>query len=178
MTTRTTSAAVMVFGLLFWAGCERTSAPAEAKLPTVALAQNASPATNASATAPNLVRIAAGRFLMGDKAQSDAKPHEVAVSAFLMDRMLVTQDQYQKVMNENPSRWKAGTNPVEQVRWSDAVAFCNKRSELEGLRPCYDLKTWKCNFDNDGYRLPTEAEWEYACRAGTSTAYSFGDDPS
>jgi len=115
---------------------------------------------------------------MGDKEEVDAAPHEVVVSSFSIDRYLVTQDQFQKVMGANPSRWKGGKNPVEQVRWSDAVGFCNKRSELEGLQPCYDLKTWKCNFDANGYRLPTEAEWEYACRAGTMTAYFFGDSPS
>lgn len=113
---------------------------------------------------------------MGDEGQVDAKPHEVAVSAFFMDRTLVTQEHYEKVMGDNPSRWKGAQNPVEQVRWSDAVRFCNKRSDLEGLRPCYDLNTWSCDFNADGYRLPTEAEWEYACRAGTSTAYFFGDE--
>ena len=125
-----------------------------------------------------MVRIAGGSFKMGDKTQVDAPPHDVAVSAFYMDKYLVTQEQYQKVMGANPSRWKAGKNPVEQVRWSDAVKFCNRRSELENLPPCYDLKTWKCNFGANGYRLPTEAEWEYACRAGTATAYFFGDNPS
>ena len=125
-----------------------------------------------------MVRISGGRFMMGDKAEVDATPHEVLVSPFYIDKYLVTQEQYQKVMGTNPSRWKGDKNPVEQVRWSDAVRFCNKRSELEGLQPCYDLKTWKCNFDANGYRLPTEAEWEYACRAGTTTAYFFGDAPS
>jgi formylglycine-generating enzyme required for sulfatase activity len=125
-----------------------------------------------------MVQITGGKFIMGDKDEVDAPQHVVVVSAFLMDARLVTQELFQKIMGTNPSRWKGGTNPVEQLRWSDAVRFCNKRSEAEGLQPCYDLKTLKCNFDANGYRLPTEAEWEYACRAGTTTAYFFGDSPA
>jgi formylglycine-generating enzyme required for sulfatase activity len=125
-----------------------------------------------------MVQIPAGRFLMGDPKEVDAPPHEVALSSFYLDKYLVTQEQFQKVLNENPSRWKGGTNPVEQVRWSDAVKFCNKRSELEGLQPCYDLTTWKCNFDATGYRLPTEAEYEYAARAGLTSVYVSGDSPA
>jgi len=178
MTTRITSAVMIAAGLLLWGGCERTPGTNVAEPASASPVQSSSPTTNATGTIAGMVRIPEGRFQMGDKGQVDAKPHEVAVSAFFMDRTLVTQDQYEKVMGENPSRWKGGKNPVEQVRWSDAVRFCNKRSELEGLRPCYDLKSWKCDFDADGYRLPTEAEWEYACRAGTSTAYFFGDDAS
>lgn len=123
--------------------------------------------------------IPAGSFTMGDKSEVDAPLHEVAItSAFLMDKQLVTQGQYQKLMSANPSRWKGDQNPVEQLRWGEAIAFCNKRSEAEGLVPCYDLKTGKCNFDASGYRLPTEAEWEYACRAGTATPFFFGADAS
>ncbi|MBP7051789.1 MAG: formylglycine-generating enzyme family protein [Phycisphaerae bacterium] len=122
-----------------------------------------------------LVEIPSGRFTMGDKDEPDAMPHEVVVSPFYMDKHLVTQELYQKVMGDNPSRWKQPKNPVESVRWSDAVKFCNARSKLEGLEPCYNLETWECNFDASGYRLPTEAEWECACRAGAKTAFFFGD---
>ena len=125
-----------------------------------------------------MAQIPAGRFTMGDEKEVDAKPHEVAVSSFYIDKYPVTQEQYKKVMGENPSRWKGDKNPVEQVRWSDAVKYCNARSLKEGLRPCYDLQTWQCNFGADGYRLPTEAEWEYACRAGSKTMYFFGNDSS
>ena len=122
--------------------------------------------------------IPAGKFTMGDKDEVDAQPHEIFVSSFYIDKYPVTQQQYKKVMSENPSRWKSDKNPVEQVRWSDAVKYCNTRSRKEGLQPCYDLQTWRCNFDANGYRLPTEAEWEYACRAGTTTKYFFGNDSS
>jgi formylglycine-generating enzyme required for sulfatase activity len=125
-----------------------------------------------------MVLLPGGRFTMGDKSQVDAPPHQVTVSPFYIDKYLVTQEQYERVMADNPSRWKGPKNPVEQVRWSDAVRYCNKRSVSENLKPCYDLNTWQCDSTADGYRLPTEAEWEYACRAGTETAYFFGSDAS
>ena len=125
-----------------------------------------------------MVLIPGGRFTMGDKDEVDAPPHEIVVSPFYMDKYLVTQEQYQRFVGDNPARWKGPKNPIEQVRWSDAVKFCNARSLAEGLQPCYDLKTWQCDFAANGYRLPTEAEWEYACRAGTQTAYFFGNDAS
>ncbi|MCX7386390.1 MAG: formylglycine-generating enzyme family protein, partial [Planctomycetales bacterium] len=77
----------------------------------------------------------------------------------------VTQSEYEKVMGANPSSFKGANNPVEQVTWDDAVAFCAKLSSLPA-----EVAAGRV------YRLPTEAEWEYACRAGTTTAYSFGDD--
>jgi formylglycine-generating enzyme len=160
--------------------CERkaetVAAPAES-----AAVQSGGPGNVPEAksnASPNMVKISGATFLMGDKSQVDAPPHEVTVSSFYIDKNLVTQEQYQKLMGANPSRWKVESNPVEQVRWSDAVKFCNRRSELDGLQPCYDIKTWKCNFQANGYRLPTEAEWEYAGRAGASTAYFFGDNSS
>jgi formylglycine-generating enzyme required for sulfatase activity len=174
--------------LCICSACERKSPP-NAAAPTPASSAPAAVATpklspvpapaSAPASVPSasgMVQVRAGHFGMGDKSESDAAPHEVSVSAFLIDTHLVTQEKFQALMGTNPSRWKGDKNPVEQVRWSDAVRFCNKRSEAEGLQPCYELQTWKCNFEATGYRLPTEAEWEYACRAGTTTPYFIGDN--
>ncbi len=116
---------------------------------------------------------------MGDKrGDIDEVPHNVYISSFYIDKYPVTQEEYERVMGKNPSRWKGGKNPVEQIRWSDAVRYCNARSRAEGFGPCYDLETWECDFNSNGYRLPTEAEWEYACRAGTKTRYYFGNSRS
>jgi len=153
-------------------GCERRTPDDRSKAPD----KTANETTAGSQI--ETVRIPGGRFTMGDKDEVDATPHEVVVGPFYMDKSLVTQEQYQRIMGDNPARWKGAKNPVEQVRWSDGVKFCNARSCLEGLQPCYDLETWQCSFEASGYRLPTEAEWEYACRAGTETAYFFGNDGS
>jgi formylglycine-generating enzyme required for sulfatase activity len=128
--------------------------------------------------AREMVQLPGGFFTMGDEDEVDAKPHEVFVSSFYIDKYPVTQEEYRRVMGENPSRWKGSKNPVEQVSWSKAARYCNARSRLEALQPCYDLNTWECDFNANGYRLPTEAEWEYACRAGTKTKYFFGNGPS
>ena len=88
-------------------------------------------------------------------------PHQVKVNSFAIGKYPVTQAQYEAVMGINPSHFKNNPqNPVEKVSWNYAQAFCQKLSQITG-------KT---------YRLPTEAEWEYACRAGTTTRYYFGDD--
>jgi formylglycine-generating enzyme len=169
--------AVHLAGTLLLTGCDRqaSSAPsASSSPPSNTVSQ---PVGEPTVGESNMVLIHGGKFLMGDSEQPDAPPHEVSVSSFYLDRCLVTQDQFQKRMQDNPSRWKGDKNPVEQVRWSDAVRFCNKRSEAEGLQPCYDLQTWKCNFDAAGYRLPTEAEFEYASRAGTTTPFVCGATP-
>ncbi len=127
-----------------------------------------------------MVLIPAGEFTMGDDdGEDDEQPaHRVRVSAFYMDVTEVSQASFQAIMGRNPAKFAGPDKPVERISWHAAIQYCNMRSQRDGLTPCYDLKTLACDFAADGYRLPTEAEWEYACRAGTTTRWSFGDDVS
>lgn len=126
-----------------------------------------------------MILLPAGSFTMGDAGgREDETPHAVSVSSFYLDKVPITQELYTRVMGVNPSKRKDPQCPVERTQWTDAVRFCNRCSELEGLTPCYNLDTWECDFAAAGYRLPTEAEWEYACRAGSAGKYGFGDDDS
>jgi len=124
-----------------------------------------------------MVLVPGGEFPMGDASgRADEAPHHVKVDSFYIDRTPVTQEHFERVMGRNPSKRKDPKAPVERTQWVDAARFCNTSSELDGLKPCYDPATWTCDFEANGYRLPTEAEWEYACRAGSSGRYGFGDD--
>jgi len=119
------------------------------------------------ATPLEMVKISGGKFLMGaldsekESRDSERPQHEVTVPNFFMGKYPVTQAQYEAVMGKNPSHFKEnGVNrPVEKVSWNNAKEFCRKLSELTGKN----------------YRLPSEAEWEYACRAGTITPFYFGE---
>ena len=124
-----------------------------------------------------MVMIPGGWFEMGStKGGEDETPaHKVWISPFLTDRYEVVQGQFKKFQMPDPSHFKNPKNPLDQINWTDAAMYCNERSLAEGLEPCYNEETWDCNFAATGYRLPTEAEWEYACRAGTNSQYSFGD---
>ncbi|MFC1552900.1 SUMF1/EgtB/PvdO family nonheme iron enzyme [Candidatus Latescibacterota bacterium] len=128
------------------------------------------------------VTIPGGSFHMGDiqgGGYSIERPvHDVTLSAFEMSIYEITQEQYSSIIGTNPSSFSGTNLPVERVTWYDAVKFCNALSEAAGLDRCYDESTWECDFSKNGYRLPTEAEWEYACRAGTETKFYTGNNLS
>lgn len=129
----------------------------------------------------SFVVIPSGTFQMGSSdGNSDEKPvHSVTITGFQMSTTEITQALYKSVMRKNPSSFPIlDTLPVETVTWSDAIIFCNALSDSAGLQKCYNLTTGDCDFTINGYRLPTEAEWEYACRAGTTTKYYTGDNES
>jgi formylglycine-generating enzyme required for sulfatase activity len=133
-----------------------------------------------------MMELPGGSFLMGspdtdDMAYDDEKPqHRVTVAGFRIAVTPVTAGIYHEVMQREAPAESAARLPVIDVNWEDAIRFCNRLSEREGLRPAYRVKGESVAWDRfaSGYRLPTEAEWEYACRAGTTTRFSFGDDPA
>lgn len=120
-----------------------------------------------------------GTFQMGSPEEEawrseDEVRHTVTVSDFYMSAYELTQAEYQEITGENPSSFSGDDLPVENISWLDAVAYCNARSEREGLTPAYTVDGADVTWDRaaNGYRLPTEAEWEYACRAGTTTPFN------
>jgi formylglycine-generating enzyme required for sulfatase activity len=149
------------------------------------------------------VVIPAGTFTMGSPGSEPCRydievQHQVTLTqSFALKATEVTQAEWQALMGDNPSQKRPGCDecPVECVNWYEALAYCNALSAAEGLEPCYTLNG--CNdqspgtgmectdvtvnapdedpYDCEGYRLPTEAEWEYAARAGTTTATYNGD---
>lgn len=125
--------------------------------------------------------IPAGSFVMGDvvgDGVANEKPtRTVSLDAYYISKSEVTQKFYQDIMGENPSMNKGDNRPVENMTWFKALEFCNALSEKHDYEKCYsDISgTPVLNTNANGYRLPTEAEWEKACRAGSTTAYFNGN---
>jgi formylglycine-generating enzyme required for sulfatase activity len=158
-----------------------TPAPAagSASATPVPAVASSGPVEFVTSSGVEMILLPGGQFTMGSNNGNpdEAPAHSVTVTGFAMDKFEVTQDMLAKVQLPNPSRWSDNPKkPVERTRWRDAKQYCNERSILEGLKPCYDEKTedWNCDYSANGYRLPTEAEWEYACKAGATGDYDFG----
>jgi formylglycine-generating enzyme required for sulfatase activity len=107
-----------------------------------------------------MIYIRGGEFTMGSNFLDESPPHRVKLSPFFIGKYQITQAQWMAVMGKNPSHFKGADLPVENSLWDDVMKFCEVASKRSGK----------------SYRLPTEAEWEYACRAGSTTKYSFGND--
>ncbi|MCL2720585.1 MAG: formylglycine-generating enzyme family protein [Treponema sp.] len=138
----------------------------------------------------NMILINGGTFIMGSpefeagRVSDEGPQHQVSLNSLYMSIYPVTQKEYQDIIGINPSIQKGENFPVTNVNWFNAIYYCNKLSEKDGLIPVYFLNEnmfkidVKWDKDNNGYRLPTEAEWEYACRAGTSTPFYTGNSIS
>lgn len=119
-----------------------------------------------------MVRVEGGTYMMGSEyGDKDEKPvHQVTITPFYISPYELTQKEWVQYMPTNPSTFRGDNHPVEGISWYDAVRYCNLRSEAEGLTPCYSGSGdgIVCDWSADGYRLPTEAEWEYAARGGAN----------
>ncbi len=136
-----------------------------------------------------MIYVQGGTFEMGspetekDRIEDEGPVHSVTVNSFYIGKYEVTQKQWKSVREKekNPSHNKGDNLPVENIQWFEVVKFCNDKSEAAGLTPCYTINKKKviCNWSANGYRLPTEAEWEYAAKGGDKSKgylYSGGND--
>ena len=135
--------------------------------------------TDAASVEDGFILLPAGTFMMGSPESEnwridDETQHEVTVSSFYVDAYETTQAEWEALMGTNPSTFKGERLPVENISWLDAILYANAKSTAEGLNPVYEIDNDAVTWDRslNGYRLPTEAEWEYACRAGITTPFN------
>ncbi len=147
--------------------------------PEAAFADGGSEEPGNASLDDGFVLIQGGSFLMGSPESEnwridDEAQHEVSVGSFYIDPHETTQDEYVRLVGSNPSTFSGEGLPVENISWLEAVRFANAKSQEAGILPAYNISGNGVSWDlsADGYRLPTEAEWEYACRAGTSTPFN------
>jgi formylglycine-generating enzyme required for sulfatase activity len=176
-----TSATATPFSGSFWEGCSGISDTCEV---TVTKMQKVSVQWGPEVR-PKLVKVPKGGFTMGSPTgeagrNTDETQHSVTLTTdFWMAESEVTQRQYRNLMLSRPSIFKGDELPVELVSWLDAVEYCNELSVKEKLPPCYQISGttvgWAEGVKCSGYRLPTEAEWEYAARSPATTVYAGSD---
>lgn len=122
------------------------------------------------------VAIPEGKVQMRDDRTNDQ--WEVSIQPFYLAKFPITQELFEKIMGQNPATFKGDKLPVESISWIETILFCNALSRLSGLDPCYNyyegLEKVTFKENANGYRLPTEAEWQYACQAG-STEIRYGE---
>jgi formylglycine-generating enzyme required for sulfatase activity len=153
--------------------------PAPASRPASAPATR--PAPRLTGRAPKgFVLVEGGTFMMGNSSNEleailERPQHQVTVSSFYMGKYEVTQREWRQIMGNNPSSHKGDKLPVVYVSWYEAIEYCNRRSVKEKLTPCYrgSGDSITCDFNANGYRLPTEAEWEYAAKGGNKNFLTY-----
>ncbi|MEC9440378.1 MAG: SUMF1/EgtB/PvdO family nonheme iron enzyme [Myxococcota bacterium] len=128
------------------------------------------------AISQRMIRLPAGNIRLRDDRKKTTWEHELP--AFLLSNAPVTQEEFSELMGNNPSCFTGAQHPVESVTWWEAIAYCNALSEAAGLAPCYLVSGEEVRWDREasGYRLPSDAEWEYACRAGGDVRYGELDE--
>ena len=157
--------AAIAFPLAF-AACDRP--PHQPPPPEVAAASQAGAGTITTAGGVTMALVPGGTFTMGGDEGDETPRRDVTLSPFYIDTTEVTQAEFMRLIGYNPSAFQGKDRPVDQVRWTEAALYCNERSREESFTPCYDEETWAFDPAANGYRLPTEAQWEYAAQAGSA----------